>query len=953
MKWLLVGMLIFANLGISAAVADGGGRTLYVKAEANGVGDGSSWADAFPHLHDAIMAATEGDRIWIATGTYIPTGNKSNNDARSVHFKMKNGVAIYGGFAGDEPANYDLSQRNFQLNKTILSGDLEGNDVLNKLTTYNDNAYHVFFHDASNLNHTAILDGVTITGGNANGTNKYGGGMYNVKSSPYLSNVEIVGNFADSSGAGLYNSNMSSPILINTKIQNNSSNVGGGGVYNRQDSSPVFIQAIISGNSANQGAGIYNGVRSTATIINGLLTGNRATEGGGALFSNTGGFTLINTTISGNLAKKDSGGIYITGTNKNVASLQLSNSIVVGNEAGVGNDIGDLIIGDNMETVIIENSIIGEVNPSTLFVAPVAANKAPTIGGDYRLKAGAPAIDYGKMDFFTSAVSDINMDLDGNPRVSGTEIDLGPYEYQHKVEIALSINLEAAGEVIGAGTYPYGSEVTLEARAMEGYTFTHWVEEGNTVTDSVYTFVAKSNRSFIAVFERVYTEPVPDPNPTPDPAPDPTPDPTPDPSPDPTLDPAPDPTPDPTPEPNPAPERPISPAPIPTYPDSAEPIETQSNFLAMAVNGITTHYPITEIADLATFVIDLQWEGEQAQVELPYETIVQLYQINPDLVLMFQLDSIAYHLPVAEIYEQLKLAEAVLNGATYTTIFTIRKIDDAKRMQFERAVRDLDTDVLVDPVQFTFTLVRDGAEHGGENATITISEWTDYVTRSFVLQNDIPIGQIVGVRYDHEMNRFEAIPTTVEKQGEGWLVQLHSRSNSFYGVLRIDDKFDVEMTHHWAHNELRYMTKRWSLYTGGASLPRANDFITASTALSLFERALDIRSGWTPSAFHDRTMRRDAFLVALHSLYQRMHSTEKAPLHTAEINDVDAILRRFNDYADITHSSKEAMAFAVHHQLIRGNHHGYLLPNVPITYAEANVILYRLLQFMGLANKDT
>ena len=44
---------------------------------------------------------------------------------------MKNGVEIYGGFAGDEdPAVFDLNDRDFTANETILSGDIDKNGEL-------------------------------------------------------------------------------------------------------------------------------------------------------------------------------------------------------------------------------------------------------------------------------------------------------------------------------------------------------------------------------------------------------------------------------------------------------------------------------------------------------------------------------------------------------------------------------------------------------------------------------------------------------------------------------------------------------------------------------------------------------------------------------------------------------------------------------------------------------
>ena len=54
--------------------------------------DGSSWAEAFTDLQDALAIAEAGDEIWVANGVYTP-GMSVNNS-----FSLKDGVALYGGF---------------------------------------------------------------------------------------------------------------------------------------------------------------------------------------------------------------------------------------------------------------------------------------------------------------------------------------------------------------------------------------------------------------------------------------------------------------------------------------------------------------------------------------------------------------------------------------------------------------------------------------------------------------------------------------------------------------------------------------------------------------------------------------------------------------------------------------------------------------------------------------
>ena len=87
----------FALLFLIINVSEPAFAQIYVKADAVGLDDGTSWTNAYTDLQGAIAAALNGDEIWVAAGTYKPT---SGTD-RSFSFWLKTGVGIYGGFAGD------------------------------------------------------------------------------------------------------------------------------------------------------------------------------------------------------------------------------------------------------------------------------------------------------------------------------------------------------------------------------------------------------------------------------------------------------------------------------------------------------------------------------------------------------------------------------------------------------------------------------------------------------------------------------------------------------------------------------------------------------------------------------------------------------------------------------------------------------------------------------------
>jgi len=166
------------------ALYDNRPRLLYVDESASGAGNGSSWTDAYPKLATALRLATANDVIVIAEGRYLPTDNATDPDAAFEIDGAKDGLAVYGGWAGTESftgpddVESQLDTRDIEANPVVLSGDIDDNDTTTDgiTETASDisgtNSHTVLHLDGATsgpITDATVLDGLVITGGQANG----------------------------------------------------------------------------------------------------------------------------------------------------------------------------------------------------------------------------------------------------------------------------------------------------------------------------------------------------------------------------------------------------------------------------------------------------------------------------------------------------------------------------------------------------------------------------------------------------------------------------------------------------------------------------------------------------------------------------------------------------------------------------------------------------------------
>ena len=228
--------------------------------------DGRSWQTALDDVGAAITVAAATSvpcDVWVAEGTY-----HIYQTAPTDTVQLAEDVGVYGGFTGSE---YLRGQRDWETHTTTLDGAQAGNP--------SNRVYHVVTGASY-----AVLDGFTVTGGAATGTDphNYGGGMYSYPASFItVANCTFTGNTASSGGGGMYNRG-GSPSVTRCAFTGNTATggIGGGGMYNR-GASPTVTDCLFSGNSGGYGGAMLNNDGPNPIITRCTFVGNGAGYGGG------------------------------------------------------------------------------------------------------------------------------------------------------------------------------------------------------------------------------------------------------------------------------------------------------------------------------------------------------------------------------------------------------------------------------------------------------------------------------------------------------------------------------------------------------------------------------------------------------------------------------------------------------------------------------------------------
>ncbi|MBE0537272.1 MAG: right-handed parallel beta-helix repeat-containing protein [Phycisphaerae bacterium] len=218
---------------------------LYVNATATGTQDGTSWADAFTTVQQAVNASGAGKEIWIREGTYV----------LSAPIEITKALAIYGGFNGTEAIR---DYRNTQKHVVTIDG--------------NATAANCFIVKAN-----ATIDGLTITRGTGSGN---GGGLYIDKATATIARCTFSDHETVFAGAAIYANSSTVSISDCMFLKNHAAQRGP--AYTDWLSAVTMRNCLFAGNRCdlNGGAIYIQRPSAAADITNCTFVDNRAFSGG-------------------------------------------------------------------------------------------------------------------------------------------------------------------------------------------------------------------------------------------------------------------------------------------------------------------------------------------------------------------------------------------------------------------------------------------------------------------------------------------------------------------------------------------------------------------------------------------------------------------------------------------------------------------------------------------------
>ena len=399
----------------------------------------TNWNMAAHSIQQAVDAAVSGDMVLVSNGVYRQGGSMLPNTCVSNRVQVTNAIVVrsVSGPAATviegarSPLGSGLGSNAvrcvFLTNNALLAGFTLSNGF-----TANTGGDYSYNGGGAFVSRSAVLSNCVVTcntafnigggivchqGGLARdsvvsyNTGSAGGGVYCMIGC-MISNCLIFRNNAVGMAGGVFLTGMMADCVVSNNTANGSSASGGGGVLCWGGGS--VDRCVFSGNRTITRAGGGIQFMSGGTARNCLIVSNSAPAGGGVQIDTQG--TLDNCTIAANSAT-NAGGVWLKGGGT------VRNSIVKFNAAS------------NAPNYLVQMLPSGTGTFDHCCLDPLPATGMSNIvdnpllvnlpAGDCHLDAASPCIDTGtNLPWMASAT-----DLDGNPRIVDTIVDMGCFEF--------------------------------------------------------------------------------------------------------------------------------------------------------------------------------------------------------------------------------------------------------------------------------------------------------------------------------------------------------------------------------------------------------------------------------------------------------------------------------------------------------------------------------------------
>lgn len=353
-----------------------------------------------------------------------------------------------------------------------------------------------------NSGFTVNLTGMTISGGNLNGTNSLdgnGGGIHNNGGNLTLNSVVVSSNTGSFRAGGVYGEGGSTTIL-NSAVINNTLNTtvngGAGGVYTL-DQTVVMTNTTISGNIATgftflRGGMVNAGPANNTTITNCTITNNSAATSSstGGLGSGNGTTTVRGSIIAANVSNTiypDTSGTFVSGGFNIVGNRGAATGFTQPTDQTGTSALFENADADNLAPAAV-------LDPRLL----ILTNNGGTIP-THALNGASPAIDKGNSFGATTDARGLPrpVDLAGYANAAGGNgADIGAFEAQlaptaASVSISGKVLTAGGGGLVNAIVYLTDSQGV--SRSSKTGAFGNYVFE-NVRAGETYTIVVVSKK---------------------------------------------------------------------------------------------------------------------------------------------------------------------------------------------------------------------------------------------------------------------------------------------------------------------------------------------------------------------------------------------------------------------------------------------------------------------------